>query len=210
MNRRNVLTAMGGLAIGGGALFGSGAFTSVEATRAVEVNIFGSGDDGPTGVVENPDASEETDIAETITNNGVDVLVDPSSDSISLRAPDDTEYTDGTSLFPTEDDTYTSVDSSYVSLVANDVTIVFGANGGLPPNSTLGYSEFFAFVPNSTSTSFDVTFSGPGELLTKVGNGDVSSGSSVAVNAAGTKDATVKTGTTDADTEDLNISIEES
>jgi len=39
INRRNVLIGMGGLAIGGGALLGSGAFTSVEAERDVEVTI---------------------------------------------------------------------------------------------------------------------------------------------------------------------------
>jgi len=37
MNRRNVLIGMGGLAVGGGALLGSGAFTSVSAERDVEV-----------------------------------------------------------------------------------------------------------------------------------------------------------------------------
>jgi len=39
INRRNVLVGIGGLAIGGGALLGSGAFTSVEAERDVEVTI---------------------------------------------------------------------------------------------------------------------------------------------------------------------------
>ena len=51
MNRRNVLTGLGGLAISGGALFGTGAFTSVSATRSVEVNVFGDSGE-TTGVVD--------------------------------------------------------------------------------------------------------------------------------------------------------------
>ncbi len=46
MNRRNVLTGLGGLAISGGALFGTGAFTSVSAERTVEVNVITENDTG--------------------------------------------------------------------------------------------------------------------------------------------------------------------
>lgn len=44
MNRRNALVGLGGLAIGGGALFGSGAFTQVEADRSVSVNTADDSD----------------------------------------------------------------------------------------------------------------------------------------------------------------------
>ena len=43
MNRRKVLTALGGITIGGGALFGTGAFTQVQAERTVTVNTDGDG-----------------------------------------------------------------------------------------------------------------------------------------------------------------------
>ncbi|MFO7925507.1 MAG: hypothetical protein ACQET5_13420 [Halobacteriota archaeon] len=41
MNRRNVLIGLGGLVAGGGALLGTGAFTTVEAERTVTVNTAG-------------------------------------------------------------------------------------------------------------------------------------------------------------------------
>jgi hypothetical protein len=44
MNRRKVLTALGGMTIGGGALFGTGAFSTVSAERTVGVQT--SGDSG--------------------------------------------------------------------------------------------------------------------------------------------------------------------
>lgn len=39
INRRNVLVGIGALGIGGGALFSSGAFTTVEADREVDLNV---------------------------------------------------------------------------------------------------------------------------------------------------------------------------
>ena len=41
MSRRNVLVGLGGLTVGGGALFASGAFTTVEAQRTVELSTTG-------------------------------------------------------------------------------------------------------------------------------------------------------------------------
>lgn len=41
MNRRNVLIGLGGVVAGGGALLGTGAFTTVEAQRTVTVNTDG-------------------------------------------------------------------------------------------------------------------------------------------------------------------------
>ena len=41
MNRRNVLVGLGGVVAGGGALLGTGAFTTVEAQRTVTVNAAG-------------------------------------------------------------------------------------------------------------------------------------------------------------------------
>ena len=44
MNRRNVLIGLGGLVAGGGALIGTGAFTTVEAQRTVSVETAGDAD----------------------------------------------------------------------------------------------------------------------------------------------------------------------
>jgi hypothetical protein len=41
MNRRNALLGLGAIATGGGALFGSGAFSNVEAQRSVGISVTG-------------------------------------------------------------------------------------------------------------------------------------------------------------------------
>jgi len=43
MNRRNALLGLGAIATGGGALFGSGAFSTVEAERNVSISAAGDG-----------------------------------------------------------------------------------------------------------------------------------------------------------------------
>jgi len=209
LNRRSVLGAIGLVGVGTGAAFGSGAFTSTTAERAVEVNVFGDGD-GPDGVVELPSDDEE-DIADTITDNIVDVLVDTSPSSVSVRGGGN-DY-EGSDLFPGED-AYNGEFGDFVSLVANDVTIVFGNDGGLPPNSELGYGELFAFVPNSDgSLTFDVTFGDDdqGELLTSVSGELVSDGAVVPVSDGSSDpvDAEVQTGTESPEGEELDIRIEE-
>jgi hypothetical protein len=180
MNRTNVLTGLGGLAISGGALFGTGAFTSVSATRSVKVNVFGDSGD-TTGVVDGADSNEEENIAETITggsgsdeNGGaVDVLINTANKSISVAGPDE-EDVSATDLFPSAASIYgDAIDTEYVSLVANDVTIVFGDEQGLPPSSSVGFSNLFAFVPNTNGTEFDVRFesdtAADASLLTEIG-----------------------------------------
>lgn len=226
LNRRSVLGAIGTIGIGTGAAFGSGAFTSTTAQRAVEVSVFGAnaGDGEDDTLVQNPSDAEEEDIAAAITESSVDVLVDASSPTVAVRGGPDDSYLNPSTLFPTNNDTYVDTDSSYVSLVANDVTIVFGGDpgndssgaGGLPPNSTVGYSGLFAFATGGTGT-FDITFGSsdsPGEILTKVNSEDVSSGATVSAvgdsgpsEVDGTVDTTEATGSSPAD-ERLDIVIE--
>jgi len=149
MNRRNVLTGLGGLAIGGGALFGSGAFTSVEAARDVEVNV----------IVDN----EIGDSAEY-----ADVLVDVGGNDTVAVTDGTTTSTDGTDFFPNSTDgTYStqSFGSGYVSLIENDVTLIFGtSNNQLLPNSTTSYDNLFALVNTNTSQT-------TGEHTLSFGNG---------------------------------------
>ncbi|MGB9930275.1 hypothetical protein [Haloarcula amylolytica] len=146
MNRRNVLTGLGGLAISGGALFGSGAFTSVEAQRTVDVNVVTA--DEISGANEDSDA---------VADRYVDVRVDVGgSDSVYV---DDGGTTDPTSLAPTSSAARGS--EGEVSLIANDnPKIIFGdSSNGLPPNSTVNYSDLFTIDnwDNTTTDSFDVT-----------------------------------------------------
>ena len=107
-------------------------------------------------------------------------------------------------------DGYGSLSGSFVSLVANDVTIVFGEPevSELPPNSTIDYDDLFDFVENVEDEDFDVTFEGDGGLLTEIGGRGVSGGAEFTVSGDGPEDATVETGTESGETEDLDIRIE--
>lgn len=229
LTRRTVLGAVGTLGVGAGAAFGSGAFTSTTAERAVEVNVFGTN-----GLVR--DGDNEDDVAGVLRRNAVDVLVDTRPDTVSVSSPDLGDDEGGTDLFPTEpggltgygqvlgeDQNGTAASPAFVSLIANDVTIVFGDEDGLPPNSRVDYVNLFAFVPgsNTDGPAFNVTFDGPGELLTKVAGHEVSGGATVEgiepVNfldrfneddIPDRANAEVTTGTTSPETEQLNIRIE--
>jgi hypothetical protein len=239
MNRRNVLTGLGGLAISGGALFGTGAFTSVSATRGVEVNVLG----GSNGTVDGTTSDDDQKaIADSITEGAVDVLVDLSSDSIGVKDSTGTVTNDGSALYPSPDNistvytdssgnnapfTNATTESQYVSLVANDVTIVFGsdnANQGLPQDSDVTFGELFAFADpygNAPDVNFKTSAESADPLLTAVGSdgtdltggpGDeatVELSTKSSSNGAKAK-ATVDTGTTDGATERLDIGIGES
>ncbi|EMA15400.1 hypothetical protein C435_14773 [Haloarcula marismortui ATCC 33799] len=223
MNRRNVLTGLGGLAISGGALFGTGAFTSVSAERAVEVNVLG----GQNGLVGgNTTDEDQKAIADSITEGAVDVLVDLSSDSIAVRT-DSGLVTDGSELYPspnTADTVYSSDpslsdESQYVSLVANDVTIVFGSDVGLPRASDITYDDLFAFADpknNDVDVNFATSSASDSPLLTGVGSNstDLSGADNNVATVSnpsngGTAKASVATGTKDGATERLDIGIGE-
>jgi len=212
--RRTVLGVVGTLGVGAGAAFGSGAFTSTTAERAVEVNVFGAD-----GLVRNGD--NEDNVAGAIRDNIVDVLVDTEPNSVSVDSPNLNDGEEGADLFPTNPQQLVGydgvVDKNFVSLVVNDVTIVFGEEGGLPPNSTIDYAELFAFVSNrDNELAFDVMFEpgaeSGGELLTRVNGQAVSDGATVSAisgpEVPGRADAEVTTGTTSPETEQLNIRIE--
>ncbi|TKX45036.1 MULTISPECIES: hypothetical protein [unclassified Halorubrum] len=225
LNRRSVLGAIGMIGVGTGAAFGSGAFTTVEAQREVEVNVLG-GDNGISRLNPNgdedagnlPDAiqEQENELADNITGNFADVLVDTSSDNIAVKDGNGTFY-DGEELFPVGSDTYTNVDENYVSLVANDVTIVFGPDGNkLPSNAILTQNDLFALVSDG---NFDVAFSSENatnaRLITNIG-GEAVEDTGTTPTATGTVnggttllDTTVDTGETATETEDLTIEITE-
>ncbi|MDB2261654.1 hypothetical protein PM035_08745 [Halorubrum ezzemoulense] len=237
LNRRSVLGAIGMIGVGTGAAFGSGAFTTVEAQREVEVNVIGGGfrTDGiihlnntPENVSSgNParDANGESDIdgdgtvesiqdvendisSQIIGNDGsADVLVNTASDFVTVKDTEGTEF-DGRSLYPALDNTYDSTDRSYVSLVANDVTIVFGPEDRkLPPNSNLSETKLFEVVRNG---SVDVTFA-KGDvdkgLLTKVQGQNVSTSPSFTGSGNVTLSGDVQAGEASRETEDLLIRI---
>ena len=66
MNRRNALIGLGAIATGGGALFGSGAFSTVEADRTMSVGVSG---DASAEVILSPTSAYAT-TSTTGTNSG--------------------------------------------------------------------------------------------------------------------------------------------
>jgi len=160
MNRRNVLTGLGGLAISGGALFGTGAFTSVEAQRTVDVNVV---------VADDLDGIDSGDDAAAIAEKYVDVRVDVGShDSVYVNDASDSTSSGNKNGSGYQPKSGSAVgDQEQVSLIANDdPTIIFGStatDGGLPQNSTVNYSNLFildnADIGNTTQEAFDVTLS---------------------------------------------------
>jgi len=221
LNRRSVLGAIGMVGVGTGAAFGSGAFTTVEAQREVEVNVLG----GANGIEEIGDlSSSEEEIADNIAGvaegedgankSSADVLVDASSNSIKVEGPDGTSY-EGNELFPSSG-TYDGIGSDdYVSLVANNVKIIFGPEGNeLPVDSTLTQSGLFELV--TRNGQFDVTFSSDTVgILTEVNDGSVDGGDSASAGvSASTSPAgvsgTVKTTDADQGPETLTIEVTDS
>ncbi|AFK21216.1 hypothetical protein E6P09_17360 (plasmid) [Haloferax mediterranei ATCC 33500] len=210
MNRRSVLGLIGTIGIGTGAAFGSGAFSTVEATREVEVNVVGVDDNG------DDDGSE---IADQFT----DVLVDASADEVALRDSNDDLVTDPTTLFPTSNDTLDAngtadIDENYVSLIANDVTVVFGYKQGgtderLLPNSTYTYpSGFFTLVNNGDGNGngkkFSVELESGNTFLTEIGGQNPHS-EEVAADTTSEFGATLETGQSGTESETLTIRISE-
>jgi hypothetical protein len=144
-----MIIGLGALTIGGGAVFGSGAFSQTQAQRSLEVNVV-------TG----------SDLAEEF----VDIVIDANNyDSIGLLDESGSEITTPGNVFPTDptndyDQSPSSFDGNAVSVMDQDVTVVFGtgASGGqdLPANTTVTYDDLFHIVNDAgtTADNFDVTF----------------------------------------------------
>lgn len=204
LNRRSVLGLIGTVGIGSGAAFGSGAFSSVSATREVEVNVVGANGNG-----------------DEIATQFTDVLVDASANEVALRDSSGL-VTDPTTLFPTSSDSLTtdnstSISTDYVSLIANDVSVVFGYEDGgtderLMPNSTYEYpSGFFKLVNNDdgNGTAFNVDLDTSSGLLTGIGGSADTYNADVSAGNVSDLSATLETGDSATETEDLTITITE-
>ncbi|QCC47249.1 hypothetical protein [Halobellus limi] len=140
LSRRNVLIGLGALVGGGGALVGTGAFTTVSAERSVEVSTAGdasaflsitgdgdyvednSGDDGtltiniggPDGSGLNEEAITTIDGIVTITNNAADTDASTTV-GVSTDGPESAEPGDSASvLVPSEGDNSAAVVTFYV------------------------------------------------------------------------------------------------
>lgn len=147
LSRRNVVVGLGTIVAGGGAALGSGAFSSTEAQRELEVNIV-------TGA--------------NIADDFVDIILNDVAGTDTLGVGENGDD-DATDLFPgTNEDGDTDLyDADYtpsendVSLMENDVKIVFGpTDNELPPNSIVTYDNLITVVNDdgNASQAFDVTF----------------------------------------------------
>jgi len=190
LNRRNVLIGMGGLAIGGGALLGSGAFTTVEADRDVQVNVL-----------ENNNIGDSDQFA--------DVLIDVGGfASVAVDDGDEVNET-GEGLFPDTDE-YTDTDPSfgtdYVSLLQNDVTIVFGheqdGDNRLLPNTTTSYEDLIALVNTNDAET-------EGFHTLEFGGGDFDQDNTDVEFAEGEDTENLQVGETEAEEFDVDVTSDE-
>lgn len=184
MNRRNVLIGIGAIVGGGGAALGTGAFSSAEADRGLEVEVI---------------------VDDDIAADAADVHIDTDHGTVSI---DGEEATD---LFPEEETTYedaggyTAPDTN-VSLIQNDVTVLFGPYLGEAETS---YDDLFTVINSSETDSgdFDVTFDvdeeGPFEI-------NESNDTTVTVDEGDTESLDLSVTAEDDETDTLTIRIEAS
>ena len=156
--RRNVLAGLGGLTIAGGALFGTGAFTQVEAERSVSVTTAGDGsallafsaDTSYNGVSEGDSTNNIVDLdfvdinenaittfenVLTITNNGssdVDLSVSGAPNAITFEDSNGNDLTNTTT-----------------TITAGGGTVQVTAVIDLINNSEPGSSSTITFTANS-------------------------------------------------------------
>lgn len=141
LNRRNALIGLGAIATGGGALFGSGAFSTVEANREVQIGVTGdssanlglaanntdiANDSGGgannqvaiNGNAFNPDATTEYDDAFDVTNNASNEIY------LAIESP---TVSNGTATFYVDSGSNDTI-ADVADLSADYVAIAAGAD----------------------------------------------------------------------------------
>lgn len=155
MNRRNVLVGLGAVAVGGGAAFGSGAFSQVEAERTVNFDTSGDASallgltagSGATGIVSTPTSTannsnaavdvvrfDETDINGDATTrfNRVIEVVNNGSDPVDFWIPGtDSNGNTISGLGPSSELDFENAGTSLVGTRSNDaVQLAASGNSG--------------------------------------------------------------------------------
>jgi hypothetical protein len=180
MNRRNVLIGLGALTVGGGAAFGSGAFSTVQADRTVDIAITNdtNGNLGLSAVNSNiandsggsnggnqlkidaqslnPDATTEFDAAFRITNNAAS-----GSRYVALSTPSMSNGTFEFYIEGGENDEISTVDpfgasTNYVE-IANGADLVVGVRiqtNDVASTTETGLSMTIEASDDTTFTNF--------------------------------------------------------
>jgi hypothetical protein len=187
MNRRKVLTALGGITIGGGALFGTGAFSTVSAERTVSVAV----DDDSSGVLAlDPENGSGTPYssASSINNNTLELQFDSFGDSSAGLNLDATTTFDP--IFRVVNNSENTVDVSITSegeTVASPPTVF--SSGPVIQNSLED--------TNTDSATIEYKFTDSAETPSSI-VGDVSAGDTSFVSVSsngGTQEIGLKIGT---------------
>jgi len=144
-SRRNMIAGLGALTVGGGAVFGSGAFTTTTADRGLEINVI----TGEQIAQDSVDVLLRQDEYDQVGVDGTASALAPSSKTTYYEEDDTTEvYTAG---------------ADEVSLIENNVTTIFGPEGNeLLGRSNTTFDPLFELAnlveSDGTPTDADVTF----------------------------------------------------
>ncbi len=140
-----MIAGLGALTVGGGAVFGSGAFTTTTADRGLEINVI----TGEQIAQDSVDVLLRQDEYDQVGVDGTASALAPSSKTTYYEEDDTTEvYTAG---------------ADEVSLIENNVTTIFGPEGNeLLGRSNTTFDPLFELAnlveSDGTPTDADVTF----------------------------------------------------
>jgi hypothetical protein len=105
MNRRSILAALGTAAAGSGVVFGSGAFTQLEADRSVSIGVTAD-DDSSTQVQLNP-------IADEVNANGNELQIDASGVNVNSTVEfGSTDFKDASPVIDDGDEAFEVINNS--------------------------------------------------------------------------------------------------
>jgi len=191
MNRRNVLAGIGALTAGGGAVFGSGAFSSVEADRTVNVNVAG---DSEALVALNVDSDLGTS-----TNGEVSIDLSSPENASGLNQNALTTFNAALAITNQGADPVDLTVPSAVSSESSGVTVI---QGGQPANNSNEIS--IDFILNDGYTIADGDFGSPATDNTT----GVSSETAVSAQSTAVYDLEIDLrGSTLNDSENFNIDM---
>ena len=170
MNRRNVLIGLGAVAAGGGALLGTGAFSTVEAQRTVSLSAANDNNANvELSVADSSNAINDSG-SNTINIDGENLnygAITTVNEALTITVSSDASGDYAVDLLGSIDGSSVSKDSANRS--SGDVDMQFVSNAGASDSVTDDGDGSFSVVSSGQSVKYDVTFN----LLGDTGSGDV-------------------------------------